>query len=72
MIAFNKQQEDKTVSVVSLDALKKFTVTTSSPRPMSVRFDTAVKIKYDMPVEDRDIPRDSVVRRTYSRCHGAN
>lgn len=63
MIAFNKQQEDKSVSTVSLDALKKFTVTTSSPRPTSVRFDAVVKIKYDnTPVEDKDdVPWDSVV-----------
>jgi hypothetical protein len=62
VIAFNKQQEDKSVSTISLDALKKFTVTTSSPRPMSVRFDAVVKIKYDnTPVEDKDdVPWDSV------------
>lgn len=62
MIAFNKQQEDKALSAISLEALKRFTVTTSNPRPMSVKFDTIVKIKYDNTFEDKEpVPQDSVV-----------
>ncbi len=60
VIAFNKQQEEKVVPAIRLEALRRFSLTTSNPLPISVKFGTISKINPD--IYEEGVPRETVVR----------